>query len=102
MIAVKWLEEAVDEDEPGLALPEFDTHNGQSAKRRAQDADRKRTRLQRPAPDADRKRTREEKRREDSPVGGKSSESAEISKGARSEGGQAGAPAGEAGPGPAP
>lgn len=53
-----------------LLLPNFDEHNGQSAKRRAMDAQRKRNdRAQSvhemSAPNADKKRTREEKRRED-------------------------------------
>ena len=58
-----------------LSLPEFDTHNGVSAKRRAQESDRKRADraaeksaaqpvLELSATDADKKRTREEKRRE--------------------------------------
>ncbi|WP_232243615.1 hypothetical protein [Paraburkholderia sp. SOS3] len=56
MKMVGWL----DDNSEGLVLPEFDTHNGQSAKRRAQDSDRKRaSRLS--ASDADKKRTREEK-----------------------------------------
>lgn len=56
MKMVGWL----DDDADGLVLPEFDTHNGQSAKRRAQDNDRKRAgRVS--ASDADKKRTREEK-----------------------------------------
>lgn len=56
----------------GLFLPEFDTHNGASAKRRAQEADRKRAERaaekdvgKSSAGDADKKRTREEKRREE-------------------------------------
>lgn len=58
--AVGWLDEVAG----GLTLPEFDTHNGQSAKRRAQDSERKR--IERAsASDADKKRTREEKRREE-------------------------------------
>lgn len=60
MKAVGWLEETPE----GLALPEFETHNGQSAKRRAQDADRKRA-DRASASDADEKRTRGEKRREE-------------------------------------
>jgi hypothetical protein len=45
-------------DQPdGLMLPEFDTHNGQSAKRRAQDADRKRA-GRASASEADKKQTR--------------------------------------------
>jgi hypothetical protein len=60
MKTVGWL----DEDSEGLVLPEFGTHNGQSAKRRAQDSDRKRTeRLS--ASEADKNGTREEKRREE-------------------------------------
>ncbi|GAA0260435.1 hypothetical protein [Rhodanobacter caeni] len=61
MISVGWL---VDDGE-SLALPEFDTHNGQSAKRRAQDADRKKAVRKTSASEADKKRTREEKRREE-------------------------------------
>ncbi len=57
-----------------LALPEFDAHNGQSAKRRAEDQKRKRNGRNRPqsvhddcGQNADKKRTREreEKRREE-------------------------------------
>ncbi|WP_216621389.1 hypothetical protein [Cupriavidus necator] len=78
MTAVGWLEETPE----GLVLPEFETHNGQSAKRRAQDADRKRS-GRASAADADKKRTREEKSREDSktppnppaPVGAEGGES---------------------------
>ena len=62
MMDVGWLEFT---PENGLVLPRFDTHNGQSAKRRAQDADRKRSVRKMSAPEADKKRTREEKRRED-------------------------------------
>ncbi|WP_198045311.1 hypothetical protein [Cupriavidus taiwanensis] len=66
MKAVGWL----DETPEGLVLPEFETHNGQSAKRRAQDADRKRAdRMS--ASGADKKRTREEKRREEKEEGDK-------------------------------
>ena len=64
MISVGWLEQTSD----GLVMPRFDAHNGQSAKRRAQDADRKREerKLQNSSADeADKKRTREEKRREE-------------------------------------
>ena len=53
--------------ENGLSLPDFETHNGQSAKRRAQDADRKREVRKVSAPEADKKRTREEKRRVNTP-----------------------------------
>jgi hypothetical protein len=63
MIAVGWLEH---DEAQGLALPRFDTHNGQSAKRRAQDADRKREVRKASASDADKLRTREEKRRDTS------------------------------------
>lgn len=69
MCAVKWL---VSEDD-GLSLPEFDEHNGQSAKRRATETKRKRQERDEgastdrfsSASDADKKRSREEKRRED-------------------------------------
>jgi hypothetical protein len=61
MCAIGWLSET----ENGLVLPEFDTHNGQSAKRRAQDADRKREVRSVSAKETDKKRTREEKRREE-------------------------------------
>lgn len=64
MIAVGWL----DEEGESLVMPRFDAHNGQSAKRRAQDADRKRERRNVrnvSASDADKNGTREEKRRED-------------------------------------
>ena len=61
MANVGWLEETPD----GLALPRFDAHNGQSSKRRAQDADRKREVRKVSASEADKKRTREEKRREE-------------------------------------
>jgi hypothetical protein len=73
MIAVDWLEW---DGNDRLTLPEFSTHNGASAKRRAQENDRKRQERadskkhpqdgSKPsAGDADKKRTREEKRRED-------------------------------------
>jgi hypothetical protein len=61
MISVEWLVE----DSGVLMLPRFDTHNGQSAKRRAQDADRKKVVRKTSASEADKMRTREEKRRED-------------------------------------
>lgn len=64
MMAVGWLEE----NGESLVMPRFEAHNGQSAKRRAQDADRKRAKrnvVKTSAPEADKKRTREEKRRED-------------------------------------
>lgn len=49
-------------DSQSLSLPDFDTHNGQSAKRRAQDADRKRSVRNASASVADKKRTRGEER----------------------------------------
>lgn len=61
MEAVGWLSH----DEEGVFLPRFEEHNGQSAKRRAQETERKREERKTSAPDADKKRTREEKRREE-------------------------------------
>ena len=61
MGSVGWL---IDDGE-SLALPEFEAHNGASAKRRAQDANRKRAVRNMSASEADKKRTREEKRREE-------------------------------------
>lgn len=61
MIAVGWLEF----DGSSLWMPRFEEHNGQSAKKRAQDADRKRNDRNSSASEADKKRTREEKNRED-------------------------------------
>lgn len=65
MIAVEWLSD----DGDSLMTPRFDEHNGQSAKRRAQDSERKRNyrklSAETSALEADKKRTREEKRRED-------------------------------------
>lgn len=58
MARVGWL--LISDD--GLRLPEFDTHNGASAKRRAQEADRKRS-ARASASDADTLRTRGEERR---------------------------------------
>lgn len=63
MKAVNWLEECGDV----LVTPRFAEHNGQSAKRRAQETERKRTVRNTSAPEADKKRTREEKRR-DNPI----------------------------------
>lgn len=69
MVAVDWLEN----DGDSLATPRFDEHNGQSAKRRAQEAERKRNDRKTSASDADKKRTREEKRREEeNPMSGPS------------------------------
>lgn len=48
-----------------LVSPEFDTHNGKSAKRRCMEAERKRSSRKASADDADKMRTREEKRREE-------------------------------------
>lgn len=62
MEAVGWLSHDVE----GVFLPRFEEHNGQSAKRRAQETDRKRSERKTSASDADKKRTREEKRREES------------------------------------
>lgn len=64
MIKVRWLEE----NGENLTVPEFDKHNGQSAKRRAQETERKR--LAREQEDlsaivADKKRSKEQKRTED-------------------------------------
>jgi hypothetical protein len=61
MIAVGWLED----NGQALVLPEFDTHNGASAKRRAQDADRKKNVRKMSASEADELRTRKEKKREE-------------------------------------
>lgn len=67
MIDVEW---AAVEDDGSLVMPRFDEHNGASAKRRANDAERKRNDRKNPvrnlsASDADSLRTREEKRREE-------------------------------------
>jgi hypothetical protein len=61
MVAVGWLEEGAD----FLVAPRFDKHNGQSAKRRATETERKREARKVSALDADKVRTREEKRREE-------------------------------------
>lgn len=61
MAAVGWLEIG----DECLDAPRFDEHNGQSAKRRAMEAERKRSERKASACDADTKRTREEKRREE-------------------------------------
>lgn len=80
MIAVEWLAD----DGGALSTPRFDEHNGQSAKRRCQEAERKRNERKVSAPNADKKRTREEKRREDikdspiPPEGAKSARSKSI------------------------
>lgn len=71
MNGIGWLDH---DGDCGLVMPSFDTHNGASAKRRAQESDRKRAERTSPqsvlplsASDADEMRTREEKRREDTP-----------------------------------
>ncbi|WP_116521024.1 DNA replication domain protein [Achromobacter insuavis] len=61
MIGVGWLEF----DGFSLWMPQFEEHNGQSAKKRAQDADRKRNDRNSSASEADKKRTREEKNRKE-------------------------------------
>jgi len=70
LVSVGWL---LENDGFSLAMPEFSEHNGQSAKRRAEDQKRKRDSRNSPetvrnlsANDSDKKQTREEKRREDS------------------------------------
>ncbi|MCF5049326.1 Pyocin large subunit-like protein [Pseudomonas simiae] len=67
MIDVEW---ASVNDGGSLVMPRFDEHNGASAKRRANDSERKRNERKKPvrnlsASDADSLRTREEKRREE-------------------------------------
>lgn len=67
MIDVEW---ASVNDGGSLVMPRFDEHNGASAKRRANDSERKRNERKKPvrnlsASDADVLRTREEKRREE-------------------------------------
>ena len=64
MIAVNWLNDTGE----SLEIPRSDAHNGVSAKRRAQETERKKEARSVPkmsAPDADEMRTREEKRREE-------------------------------------
>lgn len=61
MVAVGWLED----DGVSLCTPRFDEHNGQSAKRRAMETERKREARKVSASDADKVRSREEKRREE-------------------------------------
>lgn len=77
LISVNWLTF----DGSSLEMPEFDEHNGRSAKTRATDAKRKRIEKQNgknSGYEPEKKKTREEKRREDSkpplsPAGGKRS-----------------------------
>ncbi|WP_250500576.1 hypothetical protein [Caballeronia sp. GAWG1-5s-s] len=61
LVSVGWLIEEPD----SLVVPRFDEHNGQSAKRRAQETQRKREARKTSASDADNLRSREEKRREE-------------------------------------
>jgi hypothetical protein len=61
MMTVNWISETAG----GLILPEFETHNGASAKRRAQDAQRKQDVRKMSASETDILKTREEKRREE-------------------------------------
>ncbi|WP_440110283.1 hypothetical protein [Acidovorax sp. BL-A-41-H1] len=61
MLSVGWLVQS----DLGLQTPEFETHNGQSAKRRAQETERKRNDRKLSASGADEMRIREEKRREE-------------------------------------
>jgi hypothetical protein len=58
---VGWAEE----DGESLVLPNFESHNGQSAKRRAMESDRKRESRRSSGSGADKSVTREEKRREE-------------------------------------
>jgi hypothetical protein len=64
MIDVEW---ASVDSHGSLVMPRFDEHNGKSAKRRANDSERKRNARDAvmSASDADKNRTREEKRREE-------------------------------------
>ena len=65
MIAVEW----AFYDGEILSLPRYEGHNGQSAKRRAMDADRKKEVRKVSASQADKKRTRGDKNREDKELG---------------------------------
>ena len=71
MKGVNWL----DSDGDGIKMPEFSTHNGKSAKRRATESDRKRVSRESAqsvgnpsALDADKKRSRKEKKRDIPPI----------------------------------
>ncbi len=68
------------EDTQGIVFPRFDEHNGASAKRRAQESERKRRDRNTSATDADKKRTREEKRRGSTPVSPKASSDSNVAK----------------------
>jgi hypothetical protein len=97
LIAIGWVES---DGNDGLFLPDFDTHNGASAKRRAQEADRKRADRaaqsglpqdggNASASGADKKRTREEKRREeieDTPQPPQAGEAGAVCKAIRGKG----------------
>jgi hypothetical protein len=64
MVSIGWLED----DGDSLSTPRFDEHNGQSAKRRATETERKRMARaaeELSASEADEKRSREEKKREE-------------------------------------
>lgn len=81
MESVGWLKS----DAQGIELPEFSNHNGQSAKRRAHDAERKRQeRKDRKESGiaADESRTREEKRREEKSSTSNNPASVQIPEGA--------------------
>ena len=67
MKAVGWIEIASQDGVQSLAIPRFDVHNGASAKRRAMEADRKRTVRKQSASNADKPQTKSgpEKRREE-------------------------------------
>lgn len=64
MQVVGWIEF----DGESLVVPRFDAHNGQSAKRRSAESERKRNVRKTSASDADKMRTREEKRREEKSI----------------------------------
>ena len=76
MVSVGWLEN----DGQSLCTPRFDEHNGQSAKRRANETERKREARKVSAPDADKMRSREEKRREEKSTSSLRSEEAHDKK----------------------
>jgi hypothetical protein len=82
MKAVEWLLE----DDAGLYLPRFDTHNGESAKRRAQDAERKRKARKMSGDEADEVRTREREREENSSNSKSPTPRKDVTKGKSSKG----------------
>ena len=61
LASVGWVQVEAD----SLVVPRFDEHNGQSAKRRATETERKRNARNLSASEADKTRSREEKRREE-------------------------------------